>query len=95
MAPGIGRCRPDGTDPHKAQRTCASSSAIRPHGQKSGLAGVLRPCQTGKERKWSETFADRYSQATLFWNSMAAWEKEHIITAYRFELGEVEQPHIH
>ncbi|GHJ47392.1 catalase [Catellatospora sp. TT07R-123] len=47
-----------------------------------------------KERKRSETFADHYSQATLFWNSMAAWEKEHIIAAYRFELGKVEQPHI-
>ncbi|GAA0723610.1 catalase [Dactylosporangium roseum] len=43
-----------------------------------------------KERKRSETFADHYSQATLFWNSMSSWEKEHIIAAYRFELGKVE-----
>ncbi|MFG2037218.1 catalase [Dactylosporangium sp. NPDC048998] len=42
-----------------------------------------------KERKRSETFADHYSQATLFWNSMSAWEQEHIIAAYRFELGKV------
>ncbi|MEV0459205.1 catalase [Catellatospora methionotrophica] len=47
-----------------------------------------------KERKRSETFADHYSQATLFWNSMAAWEKEHIIAAYRFELGKVGHMHI-
>ncbi|WP_246158964.1 catalase [Catellatospora sichuanensis] len=47
-----------------------------------------------KERKRSETFADHYSQATLFWNSMAAWEKQHIIAAYRFELGKVEHLHI-
>ncbi|GAA2378366.1 catalase [Catellatospora methionotrophica] len=47
-----------------------------------------------KERKRSETFADHYSQATLFWNSMAAWEKQHIIAAYRFELGKVTRPHI-
>jgi catalase len=42
-----------------------------------------------KERKRSETFAEHYSQATLFWNSMSAWEQEHIIAAYRFELGKV------
>ncbi|MEV6527492.1 catalase [Longispora sp. NPDC051575] len=45
-------------------------------------------------RQRPETFADHYSQATLFWNSMAAWEKEHIVAAYRFELGKVTKPHI-
>jgi catalase len=45
-------------------------------------------------RKRSETFADHYSQATLFWNSMSAWEKEHIVAAYRFELGKVTRPDI-
>ncbi len=43
-----------------------------------------------KERKRSETFADHYSQATLFWNSMSAWERAHIVAAYRFELGKVD-----
>src|SRR5262249_11971846 len=43
-----------------------------------------------KARRRSETLADHYSQATLFWNSMSSWEKEHIIEAYRFELGKVE-----
>ncbi|GAA1404060.1 catalase [Catellatospora coxensis] len=47
-----------------------------------------------KERKRSETFSDHYRQATLFWNSMAAWEKEHIVAAYRFELGKVAHRHI-
>ncbi|MFC0037240.1 catalase [Actinomadura rayongensis] len=41
-------------------------------------------------RKRAETFADHYSQATLFWNSMADWEREHIVAAFRFELGKVE-----
>ncbi|MDT0442468.1 catalase [Streptomyces johnsoniae] len=40
-----------------------------------------------KIRKRSESFSEHYSQATLFWNSMADWEKEHIVAAYRFELG--------
>ncbi|MDI1460665.1 catalase [Catellatospora sp. KI3] len=47
-----------------------------------------------KMRKRAETFADHYSQATLFWNSMSAWEREHIVAAYRFELGKVAYPHI-
>jgi catalase len=47
-----------------------------------------------KQRRRSETFADHYGQATLFWNSMSAWEKEHIVAAYRFELGKVTAPHI-
>jgi hypothetical protein len=47
-----------------------------------------------KARKRAETFADHYSQATLFWNSMSSWEKEHIVAAYRFELGKVTAPHI-
>jgi catalase len=47
-----------------------------------------------KIRKRSESFADHYSQATLFWNSMADWEKHHIVSAFRFELGKVEHKHV-
>jgi len=43
-----------------------------------------------KIRVRSESFEDHYSQAALFWNSMSDWEKEHIVAAYRFELGKVE-----
>jgi catalase len=43
-----------------------------------------------KIRKRSESFKDHYSQATLFWNSMSDWEREHIVAAFRFELGKVE-----
>ncbi|GLW12947.1 catalase [Microtetraspora sp. NBRC 13810] len=47
-----------------------------------------------KIRRRSESFGDHYSQAELFWNSMSDWEKEHIVAAYRFELGKVEHRHI-
>ncbi|RKN05673.1 catalase [Streptomyces radicis] len=40
-------------------------------------------------KKRSDSFADHHGQATLFWNSMADWEKDHIVAAYRFELGKV------
>ncbi|PRX48613.1 catalase [Prauserella shujinwangii] len=43
-----------------------------------------------KIRERSESFKDFYSQATLFWNSMSEVEAEHIVSAFRFELGKVE-----
>ena len=48
-----------------------------------GLTGV-------KERVRSATFADHFSQAGLFWRSQAAWEQDHIVAAFCFELGKVE-----
>eukprot|EP00456_Euglypha_rotunda_P011700 TRINITY_DN13127_c0_g2_i3.p1 TRINITY_DN13127_c0_g2~~TRINITY_DN13127_c0_g2_i3.p1 ORF type:complete len:413 (-),score=53.86 TRINITY_DN13127_c0_g2_i3:103-1236(-) len=47
-----------------------------------------------KIRKRAESFSDHYCQATLFWNSMADWEKRHIINAFEFELGKVKYTHI-
>ncbi|MGI5232228.1 catalase [Actinoallomurus sp. CA-142502] len=47
-----------------------------------------------KTRRRPESFADHYSQATLFWNSMADWEKEHIVAAFRFELGKVDRHYV-
>lgn len=43
-----------------------------------------------KIRRRSPSFTDHYSQATLFWNSMTEVEREHIVAAFRFELGKVE-----
>jgi len=40
-----------------------------------------------KIRKRSESFKEHYKQATLFWNSMSEFEKQHIIDAFRFETG--------
>jgi catalase len=43
-----------------------------------------------KLRKRPESFADHFSQATLFWNSLSASEKQHLVEAAHFELGKVE-----
>ena len=43
-----------------------------------------------KIRKRSDSFSDHFGQARLFWNSMADWEKAHIIAALSFELNMVE-----
>ncbi|MDO0930585.1 catalase [Streptomyces sp. DG2A-72] len=42
-----------------------------------------------KIRKRSESFKDHYTQAALFFLSMSDWERQHIIDAFRFELGKV------
>ena len=43
-----------------------------------------------KVRARSTSFADHFSQATLFYNSQTKVEQNHIIKALRFELGKVE-----
>ncbi len=43
-----------------------------------------------KIRQRSKSFSDHFSQATLFWNSMSSWEKEHIVAAFSFELNQVD-----
>jgi catalase len=62
--------------------------------EKEGFTHYPQWEQGPKIRKRSETFSDHFSQATLFWNSMADWEKEHITNAFRFELGNVQEMYI-
>ncbi|MDX3382507.1 catalase [Streptomyces niveiscabiei] len=45
--------------------------------------------QGTKSRTRAASFADHYSQAALFWHSVSDWEREHIVEAFRFELGKV------
>ena len=47
-----------------------------------------------KVRARSDSFSDHFSQATLFWNSMAKWEKDHIVAALSFELNMLTVPAI-
>lgn len=42
-----------------------------------------------KIRARSDSFNDHFSQATLFWNSMTNWERQHITEAFVFELSKV------
>jgi catalase len=53
-----------------------------------------KPADAHKIRVRSATFADHYSQATLFWRSMTDVEKDHIVDAFTFELQKVETPHV-
>jgi catalase len=57
--------------------------------EEGGFVSYPEEMSGAKLRVRSETFADHYSQATLFYNSMSAPEKEHIVKALQFELGKV------
>lgn len=45
--------------------------------------------ESAKVRENPQSFDDHFSQARLFWNSMSEVEKDHIISAYSFELSKV------
>jgi catalase len=47
-----------------------------------------------KIRQRSPSFNDHFSQATMFWNSMSAWEQDHIAEAFSFELNQVENEEV-
>jgi catalase len=59
-------------------------------------AYVFTPRQVDgpKVRERAQSFDDHYSQATLFWNSMSAVEREHLIGAFSFELSMCFAPEI-
>ncbi|MDO9016957.1 MAG: catalase [Deltaproteobacteria bacterium] len=56
-----------------------------------GFAHFPQRVEGQKIRERSASFADHYSQATLFWNSMSEPEKRHLVKAVRFELSKVER----
>jgi catalase len=55
-----------------------------------GVRSFAAPVEGLKERLRSETFADHYSQARLFFMSQTEPEQNHIVSALIFELSKVE-----
>ncbi len=60
----------------------------------AGFASFPEPIAADKVRGKPLKFAEHYAQATLFWNSQTAYEKAHIVRAFRFELTKVQVPAI-
>jgi catalase len=63
----------------------------------AGNAGAVHvPRQVAGKivRERPASFDDHYSQATLFWNSMSAPERDHIVGAFSFELGKCVHPEV-
>ena len=61
-------------------------------GAAAGFTSFPQQSEGDKVRGKPEKFAEHYNQATLFWNSQSAVEKQHIIRAFRFELTKVQTP---
>jgi catalase len=59
-----------------------------------GFVAVPRQISGPRVRVRAASFADHYSQATLFWESMSEPEREHIVGAFSFELGKCESEEI-
>ena len=59
---------------------------------RGGFVSAQVPVSGVKVRHRSETFADHYSQATLFWQSQTPPEQQHIVEALQFELGKLTVP---
>ena len=57
---------------------------------KAGFMSFPQATEEHKVRGKPEKFAEHYNQATLFWESQSAVEKQHIIRAFRFELTKVQ-----
>ncbi len=55
----------------------------------AGFATFPEPADGPKLRERPESFADHYSHARLFWLSMTQPEKQHIVSAFAFELAKV------
>ena len=55
-----------------------------------GFTSFEEKVDARKVRERSKSFFDHFSQARLFFNSQADYEKDHIIQALSFELGKVQ-----
>jgi catalase len=62
--------------------------------KEGGFVSHAERIDAKKIRERSDSFLDHFSQATLFFNSQSQPEKDHIINALSFELGNVTVPAI-
>jgi catalase len=88
-------------DGHMRQTINKGQSSYHPNSTGNGCPFQAKSMEGGfvsyneqinakKVRARSQSFFDHFSQATLFFNSQTEAEKNHIINAFRFELGKLE-----
>ena len=62
--------------------------------QDGGFESYQEKIDGKKIRQRSESFSDHFSQARLYYQSLAPHEQKHVVDAYTFELSKVQRPHI-
>ena len=71
--------------------TISNGCPFQAKAAEGGFTSFQERIDAKKIRERSRSFFDHFSQATLFFNSQAEHEKNHIIDALTFELGKVER----
>ncbi|MFS0674554.1 catalase [Ornithinibacillus sp. 179-J 7C1 HS] len=71
------------------RNSLAGNTPVPASPEEGGYKHYEEKVEGKKIRRRSKSFTDFFSQAKLFWNSMSAPEKKHIIDAFSFELGKV------
>ncbi|HEY1770268.1 MAG TPA: catalase [Chthoniobacterales bacterium] len=74
--------------------TISSGCPMEARENAGGFVSYMEKLQGAKVRGKTAKFFDHFSQAALFFNSMAPYERQHIINALTFELGNVTRPAI-
>ncbi len=70
--------------------TIVNNSPVQAKAMEGGFVSYNERIDSNKVRARSKSFFDHFSQATLFYNSQSDVEKNHIVDAFRFELGKLE-----
>jgi catalase len=66
------------------------NSPLQAKVSEGGFSSYQERIDAKKIRERSDSFFDHFSQAGLFFNSQSETEKNHMVDAFRFELGKVE-----
>jgi len=74
--------------------TTGDGDPIQAKAAEGGFVSHHERIDAQKVRARSQSFFDHFSQATLFYNSQSVPEKNHIVNAFRFELGKLKSPTI-
>jgi catalase len=83
-----------GVAPYRPNSLAGGEPTVSPSGGEHVFVTVPTHVEGDKRRLAPVSFADHFSQATLFWLSMSEIERVHIANAYTFELGKVASPQI-
>lgn len=84
---GAASYEPDSVDNNWPVETPAAA-----HG--GGFESYQERVDGRKIRDRSESFGDHFSQARLYYQSLAPYEQKHVVDAYTFELSKVQRLHI-
>jgi catalase len=74
--------------------TLATGAEFRVDGGRQGFQPNGDDIESPKQRRRGASFDDHFGQASLFWASQSAAEKEHITQAFQRELWQVQEPAI-